>query len=208
MKHEHNFAMGGGSKNQLNPRKHSKLKVLTLVLFMLLALLGTSYAFFSWSYEGKEDNLLSTPDISFRFLESNKEVIGIENGVPMTDEQGMSQTGTGNVFDFEVKSKFNANTDVKYTVSLEKLTIDSGKTQIPEDEIKIYVEDFEGKTVLEPTKISDLDNYNLFIKTDRHSKDNEEISSKYRLKVWLDESVDVFTNQNKQYKFKINIGTK
>ena len=190
-----------------NKKKSNKLKIFTLILMILLVLTGTSYAIITWSYEGKTDNLLSTPDISFRFLESNKEVIGIENGVPMTDEQGMNQTGTGNVFDFEVKSKFNANTDVKYTVSLEKLTIDSGKTQIPEDEIKIYVEDFEGKTVLKPTKISDLDNYNLFIKTDRHSKDNEEISSKYRLKVWLDESVDVFTNQNRQYKFKINVGT-
>ena len=190
-----------------NEKKSNKLKIVTLILMILLVLTGTSYAIITWSYEGKTDNLLSTPDISFRFLESNKEVIGIENGVPMTDEQGMNQTGTGNVFDFEVKSKFNANTDVKYTVSLEKLTIDSGKTQIPEDEIKIYVEDFEGKTVLKPTKISDLDNYNLFIKTDRHSKDNEEISSKYRLKVWLDESVDVFTNQNRQYKFKINVGT-
>ena len=190
-----------------NKKKSNKLKIVTLILMILLVLTGTSYAIITWSYEGKTDNLLSTPDISFRFLESNKEVIGIENGVPMTDEQGMNQTGTGNVFDFEVKSKFNANTDVKYTVSLEKLTIDSGKTQIPEDEIKIYVEDFEGKTVLKPTKISDLDNYNLFIKTDRHSKDNEEISSKYRLKVWLDESVDVFTNQNRQYKFKINVGT-
>ena len=190
-----------------NKKKSNKLKIVTLILMILLVLTGTSYAIITWSYEGKTDNLLSTPDISFRFLESNKEVIGIENGVPMTDEQGMNQTGTGNVFDFEVKSKFNANTDVKYTVSLEKLTIDSGKTQIPEDEIKIYVEDFEGKTVLKPTKISELDNYNLFIKTDRHSKDNEEISSKYRLKVWLDESVDVFTNQNRQYKFKINVGT-
>ncbi len=190
-----------------NEKKSNKLKIVTFILMILLVLTGTSYAIITWSYEGKTDNLLSTPDISFRFLESNKEVIGIENGVPMTDEQGMNQTGTGNVFDFEVKSKFNANTDVKYTVSLEKLTIDSGKTQIPEDEIKIYVEDFEGKTVLKPTKISDLDNYNLFIKTDRHSKDNEEISSKYRLKVWLDESVDVFTNQNRQYKFKINVGT-
>ena len=159
-----------------NKKKSNKLKIVTFILMILLVLTGTSYAIITWSYEGKTDNLLSTPDISFRFLESNKEVIGIENGVPMTDEQGMNQTGTGNVFDFEVKSKFNANTDVKYTVSLEKLTIDSGKTLIPEDEIKIYVEDFEGKTVLEPTKISDLDNYNLFIKTDRHSKDNEEIS--------------------------------
>ena len=207
MKNEHNFAMGGGSRNQLNPRKHSKLKVLTLVLFLLLALLGTSYAFFSWSYEGKEDNLLSTPDISFRLLESNKEVIGIENGVPMTDEQGMSQTGTGNVFDFEVRSKFTGTKDVKYKVNLEKLSIDEGLKQIPDNEIKVYVEDFEGKTVLEPTKISDLDNYNLFIKTDRHSKDNEEISSKYRLKVWLSQEVDIFNNENRQYKFKINIGT-
>ena len=125
----------------------------------------------------------------------------------MTDEQGMSQTGTGNVFDFEVRSKFTGTKDVKYKVNLEKLSIDEGLKQIPDNEIKVYVEDFEGKTVLEPTKISDLDNYNLFIKTDRHSKDNEEISSKYRLKVWLSQEVDIFNNENRQYKFKINIGT-
>ncbi len=187
--------------------KKNKFKVF-MVLFVLLVLIaGSSYAVWRYNYNGTSNNTISSTDLSFRFLESNKEIVSIDNAVPMSDEDGIKQEGTGNVFDFEVKSKVGATTDVKYVASLEKISIDSGKTALNDSDVKVYIEDFNGNTVLRPTKISELNSYKLFEKLHRHSKDNSEISTKYKLKVWLDSEVDVFSLENKQYKFKINVKT-
>ena len=185
----------------------NKFKIF-MVLFVLLVLIaGSSYAVWRYNYNGTSNNIISSTDLSFRFLESNKEIVSIDNAVPMSDEDGIKQEGTGNVFDFEVKSKVGATTDVKYVASLEKISVDSGKTALNDSDIKVYIEDFNGNTVLKPTKISELNSYKLFEKLHRHSRDNSEISTKYKLKVWLDSEVDVFSLENKQYKFKINVKT-
>ena len=188
-------------------KKSNKLKIF-MVLFVLLVLIaGSSYAVWRYNYNGTSSNVISSTDLSFRFLESNNEIVSIDNAVPMSDDDGIKQEGTGNVFDFEVKSKVGATTDVKYVASLEKISVDSDKTALNDSDVKVYIEDFNGNTVLKPTKVSDLDGYKLFEKLHRHSKDNSEISTKYKLKVWLDSEVDVFSLENKQYKFKINVKT-
>ena len=187
--------------------KKNKFKVF-MVLFVLLVLIaGSSYAVWRYNYNGTSNNTISSTDLSFRFLESNKEIVSIDNAVPMSDEDGIKQEGTGNVFDFEVKSKVGATTDIKYVASLEKISVDSGKTALNDSDVKVYIEDFNGNTVLKPTKISELNSYKLFEKLHRHSRDNSEISTKYKLKVWIDSEVDVFSLENKQYKFKINVKT-
>ena len=185
-------------------KKKSKSKILIMLFAIVLLVVGASFAIWNYSYSGTEENVLSSPDLSFRFLESNNEVISIDNGVPMKDEDGIKQSDTGNVFDFEVRSKASMDTDVSYDINLEKLSVDSGKTALSDSDIKVYIEDFEGNTVLKPTKVSD---YKLVTKVHRHSKSNSEISTKYKLKVWLDESVDVFSLEGKQYKFKIGVST-
>ena len=188
-------------------KKKSKSKILIMLFAIVLLVVGASFAIWHYSYSGTENNVLSSPDLSFRFLESNNEVISIDNGVPMKDEDGIKQSGTGNVFDFEVKSKALMDTDVSYDINLEKLSVDSGKTALSDSDIKVYVEDFNGNTVLKPTKVSDLSNYKLFTKVHRHSKSNNEISTKYKLKVWIDENVDVFSLEGKQYKFRVGVST-
>lgn len=188
-------------------KKKSKSKILIMLFAIILLVVGASFAIWHYSYSGTDENVLSSPDLSLRFLESNNEVISIDNGVPMKDEDGIKQSGTGNVFDFEVKSKALMDTDVSYDINLEKLSIDSGKTALSDSDIKVYVEDFNGNTVLKPTKISDLSNYKLFTKVHRHSKSNSEISTKYKLKVWIDENVDVFSLEGKQYKFRVGVST-
>ena len=188
-------------------KKKSKSKILIMLFAIVLLVVGASFAIWHYSYSGTEENVLSSPDLSLRFLESNNEVISIDNGVPMKDEDGIKQSGTGNVFDFEVKSKALMDTDISYDINLEKLSIDSGKTALSDSDIKVYVEDFNGNTVLKPTKVSDLSNYKLFTKVHRHSKSNNEISTKYKLKVWIDENVDVFSLEGKQYKFRVGVST-
>jgi len=190
---------GGGSKN---PNHNKNKTTIVTILLLITIIIGASYALWTYNYKGTDKNNIVTSDWSFRLLESNNEIFNIK---PMPDEEGMTQTEKGSILDFEVRSRIEADTDIKYTVSLTKLDPDEGMTQIPDEEVKIYIEDFDGNTILEPTKVSDLKNYVLFEKIHRHSGTKKEISTKYKLKVWLDESVSVFDNENRQFKFKIGV---
>ena len=201
---EHSF--GGGYLNNTN-KKRNKLKFVTIFLVFLLIVIGFSYAVFDYTFLGSA-NVIAAKDVELRFLESNSEVIAINNGLPMTDEDGMNQDKTGNVFDFEVRSKVGYDSDIKYDLVLEKLNVDAGLGQVSDSDVKVYIEDFNGNTALEPTKVSDLKNYNLIEKTNHHSASKSIISNKYRLKVWLDEDYNVFTGKEMQYKFKIGVKVK
>ena len=70
-------------------KKKSKSKILIMLFAIVLLVVGASFAIWHYSYSGTEENVLSSPDLSFRFLESNNEVISIDNGVPMKDEDGI-----------------------------------------------------------------------------------------------------------------------
>lgn len=186
-------------------QKLSKKKNIIIVLsiaIMLLLLAGFSYAIYTYLYEGTTKNTLTTPETELEFLESNNEIISITDAVPMLDETGKTE---GEKFDFQVRTKATYDTSISYDLILEKLEVDSGKTALKNNEVKVYIEDFQGNVILEPTKLSELDNYKLVSKTNNHSSTNEEIKTKYRLRVWLDKDVDIFDNQNKQIKFRINI---
>ena len=185
-------------------KKEKRKHIITIVLLIIGAIIlaGTAYAIYNWIYEGVTENTLTTPKTELEFLESNSEIINITDSIPMTDETGKTQ---GEKFDFQVRTKAPYDTSIGYNLVLEKLDVDSGYTALKNNEVKVYIEDFQGNVILEPTKLSELDNYKLVSKTNNHSSTNQEIINKYRLRVWLDKDVDIFDNENKQIKFRINI---
>ena len=185
-------------------RKEKRKHIITTVLLIIGAIIlaGTAYATYNWIYEGLTENTLTTTETELEFLESNSEIINITDAIPMTDETGKTQ---GEKFDFQVRTKAPYDTSISYDLVLEKLEVDSGYTALKNNEVKVYIEDFQGNVVLAPTKLSELNNYKLVSKTNNHSSTNQEIINKYRLRVWLDKDVDIFDNQNKQIKFRINI---
>ena len=190
-------------------KNKSKLPRLTILLVALLVLVGASYAYFDYSFIGK-DNTISTTDVSIKLLESNKEIITLENQLPISDEQGIVQEGTGNVFDFAVETKSSSNMKLGYKLSIEKLQTDTGYTSLTDDQIKIYLTDTDNNKILGPLKISELDNYNLYEDVNIHSETNNTQVDKYRIRVWIDQDVQVKEwdeNTKQQYKFKIGVGS-
>jgi len=190
-------------------KNKSKLPRLTMLLVALLVLVGASYAYFDYLFIGK-DNTISTTDVSIKLLESNKEIITLENQLPISDEQGMAQEGTGNVFDFAVETKSSSDMKLGYKLSIEKLQTDTGYTSLTDDQIKIYLTDTDNNKILGPLKISELDNYNLYEDVNIHSKTNNTQVDKYRIRVWIDQDVQVKEwneNTKQQYKFKIGVGS-
>ena len=70
-----------------------KRKVIALILIVALIALsiGITYSLYNYNFIGNK-NTLESADISLEFLESNTNIITIENALPMSDNNGISQT--------------------------------------------------------------------------------------------------------------------
>lgn len=192
-------------KNEFDNKKMI-IRIALLVITILLVITGTSLAAYTWIYNGTNPNTINTVEVSMDFLESTSEIISITNALPMSDANGISQNEK---FDFAVNTKSTQSTTINYTLSIEKLTADTGYTLLNDSDIKVYLEDHEGNQLVAPTLISSLSNYVLYTGSHTHNQSQETMQSKFRLKVWIDSSKESeaqnWTSSTKlQYKFKIN----
>ncbi|MGM9879153.1 MAG: BspA family leucine-rich repeat surface protein [Bacilli bacterium] len=84
--------------------------------------------------------------------------------------------------------------------------------QLKDKDVKIYLEDYQGNVLLEPTKVSDISSdYVIYTKINSHDSTNENIKDKYKLRVWIDgevDSSDWTATEKHEYKFKIGVKTK
>ena len=143
-------------KNKVNKSSNSKKKktILIITIFILvLLIIGISYAAYDYSFLGKESKLESG-SVSIKFLESNTNVVDIRNVFTVPDSNGKK----GESFDFAVTTKANYDINLKYTLRAEKLSVDSGYTSLRDNEVKVYLTDYDNKQVVRPTLISDLNN--------------------------------------------------
>ena len=80
---------------------------------------------------------------------------------------------------------------------------------LQDNQVKIYLEDYEGNVLIAPTKVSNLgDNYILYNDINKHSKTNTKQTDKFKLRVWIDEDVETGSwdeNTKLEYKFKIGV---
>ena len=142
------------------------------------------------------------------YSESNE--IGMNNALPIKDSEGKILT---NYFDFKVLSyiKTRANDDTQrklnYNIVLEPLTVE---TPLNDNEIKVYltmVENGNETVVVEPTTIDKLNQYVLKSQEEIFSNNKKEVITSYRLRAWIDASVDTnkFNEKKYSYKFRVNI---
>lgn len=175
-------------------------------LLVLMILVGTSYALWSYDFIGGTNELKAT-SFELEFLESSNEVINIDNAIPVSDDTGKNQS---TAFEFLVRSETERPIDFKYYLYVEKLEITEGYNSLKDNEVKIYLTDKEDNVLLEPTLVSELDNYLIYTKINAHNENNVEIVDEYKLKVWVADSVtgEDWTNETKlEYKFKIGVTT-
>ena len=312
------FIKSNITNNPLN--KRHKIITISLIVILLMLSVGISFAVWNYGFIG-QTNKLETGDIEIEFLESNTDIISIENALPMGDNEGKAQDKT---FDFQVRTKTKNDTDIGYSLILERVQtlcgdldnpnkddypecysvvisdtdrdklisflaeifgvtieqatelynaiiahdkegiynfaislgapeedaqsfatmfesngyelyliewyqqntgetitptyeFDNTKTygsieQLKDKDVKIYLEDYQGNVLLEPTKVSDISSdYVIYTKINSHDSNNENIKDKYKLRVWIDGEVDSSdwnATEKHQYKFKIGVKTK
>lgn len=304
-------------KNGDNKRK--KIIIISLIVILLTLTIGISFAVWNYSFVGSA-NTIDTGEVSLELLESNTDIISIENALPISDETGKTLNET---FDFAVTTKASKDLDIGYSIYLEKIytkcsdltnptkesypscyftvsdtdrdkliswlanddgfgygvtiekatefynaIITHNKEEIynfhisagwseedaqyeadwweevgyevglinrynynvetityetsfngdnmpnpsqylQDNQVKIYLEDYEGNVLIAPTKVSELgENYILYNDINKHSKTNTKQTDKFKLRVWVDKDVETGSwdeNTKQEYKFKIGV---
>ena len=188
--------------------KIKELKRFSLFLFVLglILTIGGSYAVYRYTYVSTDDNKITSESSSIEFLESNTNVISLENALPMSDTDGKKLDDT---FDFVVNTKTSKTLDISYSLVLEKLEPTSGYTQLEDKDVNFYLTDYSGNELVFKN-IGDISkDYVIYTKTNSHNSSAKEIKDKYKLRVWLDKDVDVSNwNENTKLEYKFKIGVK
>ena len=192
--------------------ENNKKKILMMIFLSLFSIaiisLGTYAIWTSASDLLTGSNTIQSGQVKMSYTESNE--IGMNNALPIKDSEGKVLT---NYFDFQVLSyiKTRANDDTQrklnYNIVLEPITVDN---PLSDSEIKVYLTKVEGSTetvVVEPTTIEKLNNKVLSSKEEIFSNNKAEVITSYRLRAWIDESVDTTKLNEKKYsyKFRVNI---
>lgn len=202
-----------------NEKKHSIAFTILGIFVMVATIAGVSVAAYTWQLASDNASSISTGSISMSLLESTDR-IDITDAVPIKDTTGKKQ---GKKFDFAVTTYASGNPgNISYSLIVNKVDVDSGYTALPDSSVKLYLavvtEDGEVE-VMAPTLVSNIitsgSSGTLTFNTDKtnylvhsHNTANSSISTKYRLRMWVDEDVDASSwTESTKNQFKLKIST-
>ena len=176
--------------NNNNSSKQILLSVLGVAI-LVVAVVGISFAAFSYSKTGEVSNTITTGTITMSYSEPTNG-INLTDALPITDEAGKALKGDNNTFDFTVNATIAGTTNINYAITAVK----EAASDVPDTGVKIYLVSYNGDTetaVFEPKLVSALG------KTSSHAsgapdgqyllkEGNYTATTKeqYRLRMWVD----------------------
>lgn len=120
-----------------NSSKQVLLSVLGIAV-LVVAVVGVSFAFFTYSKQGTTSNTLTTGNIFFNFTEGN--AISLSNEFPRTDTSGKALTTEQNgALTFTITGYDSSAKGIDYTVLAIPGDTDGTKTRFKDSEIKLYL---------------------------------------------------------------------
>ena len=115
-------------------KKRENIVIIVVLLVMVLAIIGVSYAAFSFGQLGNKPNTITTGAISMTYTESEN-TISLGNALPTTDATGTTRLKEGEYFDFTVSSEITGDVNINYEVSAKEV----GEGTIDGSNIKLYL---------------------------------------------------------------------
>ena len=119
--------------NNNNSSKQILLSVLGVAI-LVVAVVGISFAAFTYSRAGEKTNTISTGTITMNYSEDTNG-IKLENALPMSDTAGKVLADENQYFDFTVTSTMSGTATINYAVTAVK-TDDS---TLPDTGVKVYL---------------------------------------------------------------------
>ena len=187
-------------------------------VFLILMVVGVSYAAYKFSAAGTKENVISTGTISMSY--SQNSFIDLKHTYPKTDTYAIATKEDKSSMEFSVSMETSGTKQINYALAI--TNIEEGAT-LKSDKVKIYLEK-EGKVVnnFETNKGKTIDSFkNKYVEglIDSYAiyQDILTTSNKvhhYTLTSWIDESyilpIKNETTTSKQtneetYKFKVKV---
>ena len=169
-------------------KNKKNILILGLILLMVIAIVGVSWAVFNYSALGTKVNTITTGSITMTYTESDN-VINLEGALPTTDKTGKALS---DYFEFTVSSSISGNVNINYEISAKK---ESGT--LDDQYIKLYltrVTSSGEEELMTPETYNEETSSNTY--TGRPANEmslytssmNSSESNTYRLRMYVDES--------------------
>ena len=192
-----------------NNSKQVLLSVLGVAI-LVVAVVGVSFAAFSYSKTGEKVNTITTGTITMSYSETTNG-INLTNALPMSDGVGKALSEEEQYFDFTVSANITGTTTINYAITASK----EAESTLPDTAVKVYLTDMDGTAdtqILAPTKVSGLTpttgsessgtpsgqfilHTGTFDATSSHD---------YRLRMWVADDYQV-TGSSATYKLRVNV---
>ncbi len=193
-------------------KKRESIVIIVVLIVMVLAIVGVSYAAFSFGKTGSKVNTITTGLITMNYTESSN-TISLNGALPTTDATGKTRLNQGEYFDFTVSSEISGNVNINYEISAKDITTSDRK--IDGSNIKLYLtkltDDGEEQLMI-PETYNEEASENTY--TGRPSGEmslytssmNSSESNNYRLRMWVDEDYNPQGDGgNLQFSVQINV---
>ena len=193
-------------------KEKKELIIVGLIIVMILAIIGVSYAAFSYSKTGTKLNSITTGSITMTYEETDN-TISLNGALPTTDATGKKRLTEGEYFDFTVSSKIAGDVNINYEISAKDVTTSDRK--IDGSNIKLYLTrltDDGEEELMTPEVYNEETSANNF--TGRPTGEmslytssmNSSESNRYRLRMWVDEDYNPQGDGgNLQFSVQINV---
>ena len=193
-----------------NNSKQVLLSVLGVAI-LVVAVVGVSFAAFTFSQTGQKVNTISTGTITMSYSEPENGIT-LTNAMPMQDSTGMDLDGANETFDFSVNATISGsgNTTINYAVT----AVTEPGTTLKDNFVKVYLTNMAGDAntqILAPTVVSSLPKTSSdasgapdgqFILDDGTFTTNA--TNEYRLRMWVADNY-VVTGSSETYTLRVNV---
>ena len=201
------------NENNSNSSKQILISILGVAI-LIVAVVGISFAAFTYVGNGEKTNTITTGTITMSYTEDTNGIT-LSNALPMTDEAGKALSGEDQYFDFTVNAKIvgKGTTTINYVITATEV-----KAELPNTGVKVYLtSDNDNTEELAPALVSTLPLTQAgnsagatagerilksgSITTTDNSVDE---TTKYRLRMWVDQNYEAPSTQQ-VYSIKVNV---
>ncbi len=210
---------------QDNSSKQILLSVLGVAI-LVVAVVGVSFAAFTYAGVGKKENTITTGTITMNYTEGQKG-ISITNAMPVSDDVGKTITaedpksgsiteGGAGVFDFNVNATINGSVTINYDI----MAVKKVESTLEDQYAKLYLEKADASTYADSAQITAPKAFNALpaestattdagkaltgAKVLHSDKFTATATHYYRLKMWVDQSYEV-GNTAKTFTVTVNV---
>ncbi|CDE73398.1 unknown [Clostridium sp. CAG:451] len=201
------------NENNSNSSKQILISILGVAI-LIVAVVGISFAAFTYARTGTTTNTITTGTITMSYTEG-KNGITLTDALPITDDAGKALSAEGQYFDFTVNAKIvgKGTTKIDYVITATEVT-----TSLPSTGVKAYLTSNTDQTVeLAPTIVSTLpltESGNSagapvgehILKSGSISTTDNSVNetTTYRLRMWVDQNYQAPSTQQ-VYSIKVNV---